>query len=78
MHDEANRVCVAVLATVFSLPLASVAGAQVTSATLLGAVTDSSGAALPGVAVTARNFFVEVKLEDRTRIPPYRDRLGAR
>jgi protocatechuate 3,4-dioxygenase beta subunit len=44
------------LLTALSLaPLASIASAQVTSATLLGAVSDPSGAALPGAAVTARN-----------------------
>jgi hypothetical protein len=36
-------------------PLASAAHAQVTSATIVGTVTDSSGAALPGATVTARN-----------------------
>jgi hypothetical protein len=34
---------------------AAVAAAQITSATLVGTVTDSSGAALPGVTVTVRN-----------------------
>ena len=35
--------------------LASAASAQVTTATIVGTVTDSSGGALPGVTVTARN-----------------------
>jgi hypothetical protein len=44
----------AVLALFAALPLASDA-AQVTSATLVGSAHDSTGAALPGVSVTARN-----------------------
>jgi hypothetical protein len=36
-------------------PLASVAGAQGTTATIVGTITDSSGGALPGTLVTARN-----------------------
>ena len=36
-------------------PLASIAGAQVTTATIVGTITDSSGGALPGTLVTARN-----------------------
>ena len=36
-------------------PLVSVARAQVTTATIVGTITDSSGAALPGATVTARN-----------------------
>src|SRR5260221_4964999 len=35
--------------------LGSVAAAQITSATIVGTVTDSSDAALPGATVTARN-----------------------
>jgi len=45
----------AVLALFAALPLASDAAAQVTSATLVGSVHDSTGAALPGVSVAARN-----------------------
>ncbi len=44
--------CVAVL---MALALAPSAGAQVTSAAIVGTITDSSGGALPGVTVTARN-----------------------
>jgi hypothetical protein len=36
-------------------PLASVAGAQGTTATIVGTITDASGGALPGTLVTARN-----------------------
>ncbi|HMB79544.1 MAG TPA: carboxypeptidase-like regulatory domain-containing protein, partial [Vicinamibacterales bacterium] len=36
-------------------PLASIARAQVTTATIVGAITDASGGALPGTMVTARN-----------------------
>jgi outer membrane receptor protein involved in Fe transport len=36
-------------------PLAPVAGAQGTTATIVGTITDSSGGALPGTLVTARN-----------------------
>jgi hypothetical protein len=45
----------ALVALLMGFPLASVARAQVTSATIVGTVTDSSGAALPGATVTARN-----------------------
>jgi hypothetical protein len=45
--------CLAVVAALAAL--APSAAAQITSATLVGTVTDSSGAALPGVTVTARN-----------------------
>jgi hypothetical protein len=38
-----------------ALPLASAAVAQVTTATIVGTITDSSDAALPGASVTARN-----------------------
>ena len=44
--------CAAVLA---ALALAPSAGAQVTSAAIVGTIKDSSGGALPGVTVTARN-----------------------
>jgi hypothetical protein len=43
------------MAALAALPLASIASAQVTTATLVGTITDSSGGALPGVTVTARN-----------------------
>jgi carboxypeptidase family protein len=50
------KVLVAVLAAIFLVgPAAAVADAQVTSAAVVGTVTDASGAALPGVTVTARN-----------------------
>ena len=44
--------CAAVL---MALALAPSAGAQVTSAAIVGTITDSSGGAMPGVTVTARN-----------------------
>jgi hypothetical protein len=37
-------------------PLASVAAAQMTTATIVGTITDRSGGALPGATVTARNL----------------------
>ena len=43
------------LVALLGLPLASVAAAQGTTATIVGTITDSSGAALPGALVTARN-----------------------
>ena len=46
---------VALLVTLLAWPLARDAHAQVTTATIVGDVTDSSGGALPGVTVTARN-----------------------
>ena len=45
----------ALLAALMAFPLAPAAGAQVTSAAIVGTITDSSGAALPGATVTARN-----------------------
>jgi hypothetical protein len=42
-------------ALLLAAPLASVARAQVTSAAIVGTITDASGAALPGATVTARN-----------------------
>src|SRR6188508_1201349 len=45
----------ALVAVLLAFPLASMAHAQVTSATIVGTVTDSSGAALPGATVTAKN-----------------------
>jgi len=45
----------ALLAALMACPLASVASAQVTAATIVGTITDASGAALPGATVTARN-----------------------
>jgi hypothetical protein len=51
-----NRTFVAsLLVTLLALPLASVATAQGTTATIVGTVTDASGGALPGTLVTARN-----------------------
>jgi hypothetical protein len=50
-----TTLCLALLALLAAFPLASTAAAQVTSATLVGTVNDPSGAALPGVSVTARN-----------------------
>jgi hypothetical protein len=46
---------IALAAIVMALALAPAATAQVTSATIVGTITDSSGGALPGVTVTARN-----------------------
>src|SRR5260221_10041257 len=46
--------CLALLAALAAV-MARPAAAQVTSATLVGTVTDQSGAGLPGVTVTARN-----------------------
>ena len=43
------------LAALLVVPLASTASAQVTAATIVGTITDSSGGALPGATVTARN-----------------------
>jgi hypothetical protein len=45
----------ALLVAVLGFSLASAASAQVTTATIVGTITDSSGAALPGATVTARN-----------------------
>ena len=45
----------ALLAVLLAFPLAPAARAQVTSAAIVGTITDSSGGALPGVTVTARN-----------------------
>ena len=42
-------------AILLALALPPAAGAQVTSASIVGTITDSSGGALPGVTVTARN-----------------------
>ncbi|MCU0251456.1 MAG: carboxypeptidase regulatory-like domain-containing protein [Vicinamibacterales bacterium] len=42
-------------AILLALALPPAAGAQVTSAAIVGTITDSSGLALPGVTVTARN-----------------------
>jgi hypothetical protein len=43
------------LVALLAAPLASVARAQGTTATIVGTVTDASGGALPGTLVTARN-----------------------
>ncbi len=43
------------LAVLMALALAPAAGAQITTATIVGTITDSSGGALPGVTVTGRN-----------------------
>ncbi len=51
-----TTVLIALLVGLMAFPLASVARAQVTTATVVGTVTDSSAAALPGVTVTARNI----------------------
>ncbi len=45
----------ALVAALLAAPLASGASAQGTTATIVGAVMDSSGGALPGSTVTARN-----------------------
>jgi len=49
-----TRFVVAVI--LVAAPLASVARAQLTTATIVGTITDSSGAALPGATVTAQNL----------------------
>lgn len=48
-----NHIQFAILALLFAFPLA--AAAQVTTATIVGSISDSSGAILPGAQVTARN-----------------------
>lgn len=45
----------ALLAVLMAFPLARVASAQVTSATIVGTITDAAGGALPGATVTVRN-----------------------
>ncbi len=45
----------ALLAVLMTSALARVASAQVTTATILGTIKDSSGGALPGASITARN-----------------------
>ena len=50
-----NTWIAALLVVLMAVPLASAASAQVTTATIVGTITDSSGAALPGATVTARN-----------------------
>src|SRR4249919_1246908 len=52
--QQTTRLIVAALVLVLS-PLASVARAQGTTATIVGTITDASGGALPGTLVTARN-----------------------
>src|SRR5258706_10749130 len=56
-----NSLCIAAV-IIASLPLA----AQQTSATLLGTVVDPSGAAVPGVTVTASNIATNIKRETKT------------
>ena len=50
-----NALIAALRVAVILFSLASAASAQVTTATIVGTITDSSGAALPGATVTARN-----------------------
>ena len=50
-----NVLIAALRVAVILFSLESAASAQVTTATIVGTVTDSSGAALPGATVTARN-----------------------
>ena len=50
-----NALFAALFVVLMAFPLAPVASAQVTTAAIVGTITDSSGAALPGVTVTARN-----------------------
>ena len=50
-----NTLIAALFVGLLALPLASAASAQVTTATIVGTITDSSGGALPGATVTARN-----------------------
>ena len=45
----------ALVALLLAFPLTSIARAQVTSATIVGTITDAGGGALPGATVTARN-----------------------
>ena len=50
------KLLVAALAAISLIgPAVGAADAQVTSATIVGTITDASGAALPGATVTARN-----------------------
>ncbi len=48
-----RKIQFAVLALLLAIPLAAVA--QVTTATIVGTVTDPGGATVPGAQVTARN-----------------------
>ena len=50
-----NTLIAALFVGLLAFPLAPAASAQVTTATIVGTITDSSGGALPGVTVTARN-----------------------
>ena len=55
MIEKTTRVLVAAVLLLAS-PLASVARAQITTATIVGTVTDATGAAVPGATVTGRNM----------------------
>src|SRR6266849_739553 len=48
-----RKIHFAVLAVMLAIPLAAVA--QVTTATIVGTISDPSGSAVPGAQVTARN-----------------------
>ena len=50
-----NTLIAALFVGLLAFPLASAASAQVTTAAIVGTITDSSGGALPGSTITAKN-----------------------
>ena len=68
-----NRVKIAVGlfgALFFGVLTISVASAQLTTADVLGTITDSTGAVVPGATVTIKNLGTGVSATTKSKVPP--------